>query len=820
MSRLLKEFLSNWYPTLILTVLLLTSLRLTAAQASNFTTDTQTALIFGTHEITFTGNGSVDNPFATEATVTFIPSSGSANAKTVDMFYDGGDTWRARTYINEVGQWSWVSQSGDDPGLDGNSGSFTASASDLRGILRPHPTNPTQWATENGQGFLNINDTAYRLFDSAETYWQDYIRDNATMGITSVRSGGLGGWSWGSEMEANNYPWDENDLTRFDLAKFQTTDTRLQWMLDNYPNMYVQMILFGNISFQTDEVGMAWKNLPPDVRTNTMRYMIARWAAYPQLFWLVVNDMPCDVSFPNNRAFAREVGNYFAVHDPWNHLLSSGPARNMPFCFTDPEDAEWVSYIHLEGAYELGAEWIRDYASMNVHVFLGEDYYEQDHPAGFPSHPEYFQRWLFWSWLLAGGSANYGGRYPVIHPYSRTDQLPFSFNNRNWGRLEGLDSVPYIASYFQDRNIDLTYFQSDDNLVRDLDDRNDFRRPKLTRRAFDEFIVYHPNAKTAGRLAEVDHALTVRLSLDLSQVDGLFSVEWYRPADGVSEVGGQVQGGEMMEFTAPWQGYDVVLRLVREGSGRVPMETTATITATPSDVTSASRISVGLQVLYSFDEGSGNVIHDSSGVEAPLDLLIEDVSAISWTDGGLSVNSPTLISSENAATRIIHSIRTSNAITIEAWIRPANTNQNGPARIISLSRDISNRYFTLGQGRGDDEPSTLYDVRLRTSLTDENGVPSLTTPEDVVLSELSHIVYTRDMSGNTRIYVDGIEVVTGTVNGDMSNWEADDLRLALANEFSLDRPWLGEYRLVAIYNRALSSTEIAQNWAMGSEGEF
>jgi hypothetical protein len=816
--RLVKEIVSKGYWGLTLTVLLLTIFTVNAHPQSNYTADTETAQQFGAHEITLTGDGSVENPFEIEATVTFIPPTGQANAKTVDMFYDGNDTWRARVYVNEIGQWSWLSQSEDDALLNGQSGLFQAVESNLRGMLRPHPVNPRQWATDNGEWFLNISDTAYKLFNGAENHWQDYVRDNAEMGVTSVRSGALGGWEWSAEGEASNYPWDGDALTRFNLDKFQTADTRLQWMLDHYPDMYVQFIIFGNIDWQTDEVGLAWKELPSDVRANTMRYMIARWAAYPQLFWLVGNDMSCDEAFPNNRQFAREVGAYFAEHDPWNHLLSSSPARSQSFCFTEAQDANWVSYIHLEGGHELGAEWINDYTSVPMHIFLGEDYYEQDHPTRYPRYPRYFQRWLFWSWLLAGGSANYGGRYPVIHPYSYTELIPFTSNDIEWGRLEGLDSVPYIAPYFEQRAIDLSLFQPDQGLVSDLAGRDDNRRPLLMRRNFDEFIIYHPNAASGERDADVDHGRLARLRLDLRSADGTFVAEWYRPYDGIVQPGICVQGGDFKDLSAPWRGYDVVLRLVRETcSPPTPTPTVPAPTATATVISVVEDPRAGLQILYTFNEGSGDIVRDTSGVEEALDLTIEDVSAVTWIEGGLSVNSPTLITSTTTTTRLIEAIRSTNAMTLETWIQPANTSQNGPARIVTLSPDANMRYFSLGQGLGDSEPSSLYDMRLRTTMTDVNGIPSLSTQANTLATELSYVVYTRDATGTARMYLNGSEAANGTIGGDLSNWQDNGFHLALANELSLDRPWLGEYRFVAIYNRALSASEVEQNWMAGSE---
>src|SRR5262249_40783598 len=82
---------------------------------SAFASMTGAAEKFGVYEVVLTGNGSVANPFDTKATVTWTAPSGQAF--TVDDFYAGGDTWRARTYVTEAGLWHWAASSAADPGL-------------------------------------------------------------------------------------------------------------------------------------------------------------------------------------------------------------------------------------------------------------------------------------------------------------------------------------------------------------------------------------------------------------------------------------------------------------------------------------------------------------------------------------------------------------------------------------------------------------------------------------------------------------------------------------------------------------------------------
>lgn len=54
------------------------------------------------------------------------------------------------------------------------------------------------------------------------------------------------------------------------------------------------MILFSFKGYGTDGTGKHWFSLPEAVRQRTTQYMIARWAVFPNVFWLTVNDLHLD----------------------------------------------------------------------------------------------------------------------------------------------------------------------------------------------------------------------------------------------------------------------------------------------------------------------------------------------------------------------------------------------------------------------------------------------------------------------------------------------------------------------------------------------
>ncbi|MCZ6681217.1 MAG: LamG domain-containing protein, partial [Candidatus Poribacteria bacterium] len=180
-------------------------------------------------------------------------------------------------------------------------------------------------------------------------------------------------------------------------------------------------------------------------------------------------------------------------------------------------------------------------------------------------------------------------------------------------------------------------------------------------------------------------------------------------------------------------------------------------------------------------------------------------------------NSPTLVASAGAATKLIDTCRATNEITIEAWIKPQNTTQSGPARIVSLSADPYNRNFTLGQG-GVGVGGTSYNTRLRTTTTGNNGA-LLSLTAGIINTALSHVVYTRDTTGLAKFYLNGVEVGSrADIGGDLSNWDTS-FRFGLANELTQDRPWLGTFYKVAIYDLVLSAVDVSQNFNAGSTSE-
>ena len=202
----------------------------------------------------------------------------------------------------------------------------------------------------------------------------------------------------------------------------------------------------------------------------------------------------------------------------------------------------------------------------------------------------------------------------------------------------------------------------------------------------------------------------------------------------------------------------------------------------------STRVNEGLVAQYSFEEASGTTVHDEAGALNGLDLEIEDPALTSWGPGSLILLPGARIGSSGPATELTQALTAANEAHPRGVDRAREHHAGGPARIISLSGGASTRNVTLGQGLWGGQPSDSFNVRLRSSETDEDGQPMLNTGAGAASIGLQHVIYTRAQNGATRIFVNGVARANGATLGDLDNWD-DGFRLLLGNESGVDRSW-------------------------------
>jgi hypothetical protein len=144
--------------------------------------------------------------------------------------------------------------------------------------------------------------------------------------------------------------------------------------------------------------------------------------------------------------------------------------------------------------------------------------------------------------------------------------------------------------------------------------------------------------------------------------------------------------------------------------------------------------------------------------------------------GAIDIRGPLLIRSNAPPRALCEQILRSQAFAIEVEFATANSAQAGPARIVSMSTDIQQRNFTLGQENG------KLDLRVRTPRRGINGMSfPMQTAESSVTGGWQHVLAIYDKS-RPEIFIDGEPaIVTGDAHKLLL---VDEGRLVPVGEFA------------------------------------
>ncbi len=219
----------------------------------------------------------------------------------------------------------------------------------------------------------------------------------------------------------------------------------------------------------------------------------------------------------------------------------------------------------------------------------------------------------------------------------------------------------------------------------------------------------------------------------------------------------------------------------------------------------AARADGNAIALFNFSEGTGNTTMDTSAAGAAITLQIEGME---WVDGGGLRNvSGKAQASPTDSRKLFDMIAPVNEYSVEAWVIPDNTAQDGPARIVSYSQDTAVRNFTMGQN------AIYYQLRNRSGATGVNGTPALEALDPQTNTVMQHVVMTFDAASGRKVYVNG-QLSMEENTSDALDW-LDNQILVIGNEVTNNRLWQGIFKLVAIHNKALTAAEIQQNFDAG-----
>ena len=178
-------------------------------------------------------------------------------------------------------------------------------------------------------------------------------------------------------------------------------------------------------------------------------------------------------------------------------------------------------------------------------------------------------------------------------------------------------------------------------------------------------------------------------------------------------------------------------------------------------------------------------------------IAIADNTAAFLPEGGLAFRPPGPgIARTDEPPPWVASAMATDHLDIVLRVRPASGQQYGPARIMTLSFDRRLRNLTVGQHGAD------LIFRLRTPRTDLNGTPPIQVAGVFKETRWTDLMFSVRPDRLT-IKVEGQVVREEDLPArPLANWDPS-FRLALGNEISNNRQWLGEIEIARVSTPAM-----------------
>jgi hypothetical protein len=315
----------------------------------------------------------------------------------VDGFYDGGGVYRVRFMPDEIGEWTYTTTS-SAPALDGKTGAFTvvAPAAGNHGPVRVRYT--THFGYEDGTPYVPIGTTAYAWTHQGDRLEEQTLETLRAAPFNKIRMCVFPKNYDYNKNEPVYYPFPRtggtNDLAHFDPAFFQHLEKRIVDL--QKLGIEADLILF----HPYDRWGYA--NLPADVNDRYLRYVIARLAAYRNVWWSLANEW--DLVKTKNLGDWDRFFRIVQESDPYQHLRSIHHSVVM-YDHAKP----WVTHVSTQASdLETSREWVEKYRKPIVY---DECKYEGNIPKrwGNISAQELVRR--FWLGTVNGVYIGHGETY-------------------------------------------------------------------------------------------------------------------------------------------------------------------------------------------------------------------------------------------------------------------------------------------------------------------------------------------------------------------------------------------------------------------------
>ena len=768
---------------------------------------------WGLYEVTLNGPDS-GNPFTeVELTAEFKQSN---RIYVPQGFYDGNGIYKIRFMPDEVGKWTYTTKS-NSAELNGKTGQFTCiePAEDNHGPVKVYKDFYLQYA--DGTPYHQFGTTCYAWTHQGEEMEEQTLRTLVDAPFNKLRMCIFPKDYSYNKNEPVYYPYEGKPLTDWDFTRFnpefwQHFEQRVQDLLDL--GIEADIILFHTYD------RWDFENMEAESDDRYIKYAVARLAAFRNVWWSLANEydiMPAKEESDWDRFFQ-----IIRDHDPYQRLRGIHNCRGW-YDHSKP----WVTHTSIQTSNM--AEGILYRTRYNKPVIYDECRYEGDIPQGWGNITAQQMVQNFWAGTVSGCYVGHGETYK--HP---EDLLWWA----KGGVLRG--ESPVRIAFLKDFMTDAPAFD------RLKPVGNEKGRYVLAKEG-EYYLAYTTEPQT----------ITVELHGDIPyKIDGIDTWNMKILPVGTAQPGEYTFASAQTDFAYRFTPYAPGEKL------RPEAKASADVLQGSAPLTVSFSASDDLTQHWDFGDGTtsneSNPTHlyenfgqytvvltvtDAEGAssttgltitvlpEAPTDIGTHtdfpgsrDSLVFVWNDtlkgsneiesrdeakitehGQMNLSGGAFLA-RNVNETLLTACQESNQLTIECLVTTDNLNQDGPARIISFSKDVTHRNFTLGQD------GNHYAVRIRTPRTGTNGQGGEFSFGKIESGKPTHVIVSY-FSGNVYCYVNGELDYTGNgIQGNFSNWQL--YPLIFGDEASGGRNWEGKLSHIAIYSRFVGLDEAARKFRL------
>ena len=772
---------------------------------------------WGMYEVTLNGP-KTENPFTEVELSAVFKRCDIKGDRTFEPkgFYDGDGIYKIRFMPDEIGEWTYTTKSNISE-LNGKAGKFTCiePSKNNHGPVQVHNKYYLQYA--DGTSYHQFGTTCYAWTHQGWEMEEQTLKTLADAPFNKMRMCIFPKDYSYNKNEPVYYPYEGKplkdwDFTRFNPEFWQHFEQRVQDLLEL--GIEADIILFHTYD------RWDFENMDAESDDRYIRYAVARLAAFRNVWWSLANEydiMPAKEESDWDRFFQ-----IIRDHDPYQRLRGIHNCRGWY-----DHNKPWVTHTSIQTSNM--AEGIHYRIRYGKPVIYDECRYEGNIPQGWGNITAQQMVQHFWAGTVSGCYVGHGETY--AHPEdllwwakggvlrgespSRINFLKdFMADAPPFDSLEpvGDDKGKYVLA--KQGEYYLVYTTQPQTITVELDGKQPYKIDGIDTWNMKilpigtaqpgEYTFTSPHNDFAYRFTPYAEGEKLRpeakVSADAVQGSAPFTVTF--SADGDMTQHWDFDDGTTSDESNPIHVYEklgqytVILTLTdAEGTSSTTALNINVLPPVPSDIGTHTEFPGSRNGLVFLWESP---VEDRGEIEARGDAKVAEDGQIDLTGGSFLT--------QNINEALLTSCKESNQLTIECLVTTDNLKQSGPARIITFSKDVTHRNFTLGQD------GNRFAIRIRTPRTGENGQGGEFSFGKIESGKPIHVIVSY-FPGNIYCYVDGELAYSGNgIQGDFSNWEL--FPLLFGDEANGGRNWDGMLSHFAIYSRFVGLEEAAYKFTL------